>query len=225
MSASRLLYRLLLILMGLPLLLLFIWQGWKGGIGRYPKERLGFVPKRPPHQKKPLWFHAASVGEVNAVIPLLKRFMTAHPEQPILLTTTTISGFQNAQRRVPNITHHFLPFDFNHAVQRFLKRIHPKAFFVVETEIWPNLFRECSKQGIPVEIINGRLSHKSLSSPAWVRRLYRNALTQVDQIATRSESDRDAFISLGADPAKCQTLGNIKYASSTEKERLEPFNE
>ena len=208
-----------MILLGPPLLLLFIWQGWKSGIKRYPKERLGAVPKWPDRLSPPIWFHAASVGEVNAIIPLLTAFKEAHPEKPILLTTTTISGFLNAQRYIPAIEHRFLPFDFRHAVHRFVKSVQPQHLFVMETEIWPTLFNECGRQGIPIEIINGRLSQKTLSSPGWVRRLYRDALGNVSAIAARSETDREAFIRLGADPQKCQKLGNIKYATSISAEK------
>ena len=216
MRVSRLLYRLLLILLGLPLLILFLWQGWHGGVKRYAKERLGFVKKRATDQKQPLWFHAASVGEVNAIIPLLKALVATQPEQSILLTTTTINGFQAAQRCIPTIKHHFLPFDFHHSVQRFIRRVQPKILFTIETEIWPNLFRECASCDTPIAIINGRLSVKTLTSPNWVRQLYGDALSHVEKIATRSESDLSAFIALGADPGKCKTLGNIKYASAVE---------
>jgi len=227
MSVSRLFYRLLLILLGPALLLMFIWQGSKSRINqsaRYPKERLGFVPNRLDGQQiqlRPVWFHAASVGEVNGIIPLIKAFNTAHPEQPILLTTTTISGFESAQRQIPKIEHLFLPFDFAHAVRRFLRRIQPQQLFIMETEIWPTLFKACAQQQVGIHIINGRLSHKTLSSPRWVRRLYREALGDVSTIAARSNVDREAFISLGADPAKCKSLGNIKYAASITNERPE----
>ena len=229
MSVSGSIYRLLLILMGPALLFLFIWQGWRNGTGqlrRYPKERLGFVPKRPDDQQNqphPVWFHAASVGEINGIIPLLKAFNIAHPEQPILLTTTTISGFESAQRQIPEIEHHFLPFDFDHAVQRFLRHVQPQHLFLMETEIWPNLFRACNRQGISINIINGRLSYKTLSSPGWVRRLYRDALNKVNAIAARSDADRESFITLGADPEKCQNLGNIKYAASITTEKPTPI--
>jgi 3-deoxy-D-manno-octulosonic-acid transferase len=215
MRASRLRYWLLLNLLGLPLLLLFIWQGWRGGVLRYPRERLGFVPPWPANQNHPIWFHAASVGEVNAVIPLLQRIAAAHPQQPILLTTTTISGFHNARRQIPGINHHFLPFDFRHSVQRFIRHIQPKALFIVETEIWPTLFQECDQQGVAIAIINGRLSQKTLTAPPWVQQLYRTAVARVAQIATRSEDERLAFIALGAAPERCHSLGNIKYASTT----------
>ncbi|MCW8825917.1 MAG: 3-deoxy-D-manno-octulosonic acid transferase, partial [Gammaproteobacteria bacterium] len=218
MSASRLLYRLLLTLLGLPLLLLFFWQGWKGANRRYLRERFGFVANGSNRSNRPIWFHAASVGEVNALAPLLKRLVEGHPDQPVLLTTTTISGYQNSQRVLPEIEHHFLPFDFNHSVRRFLHHLQPRRLIVVETEIWPTLFQECVQQGISIEIINGRLSHKTLSSPGWVGHLYRDALSRVERIAARSENDRQAFISLGAEPEKCQTLGNIKYAASIQVE-------
>lgn len=220
MNVSGSIYRLLLILLGPALLLMFIWQGWKNDSKRYPLERLGLVPKRThdlqnrQNQPHPVWFHAASVGEINGIVPLLRAFIAAHPEQPILLTTTTISGFESAQRQIPEIEHLFLPFDFNHAVRRFLGRVQPQQLFVMETEIWPTLFKACAQQGVSINIINGRLSHKTLSSPAWVRRLYREALGDVTAIAARSDVDREGFVSLGADPAKCKSLGNIKYAAS-----------
>ena len=103
------LYRLILTILGLPLLLRFIWQGWKNGVKRYPKERLGFVSKWPDNKSRPVWFHATSVCEVSAIIPLLKALATSHPEQPILLTTTTITGFHNAQKHIPEIAHHLKP--------------------------------------------------------------------------------------------------------------------
>jgi len=227
MSVSRFFYRLLLILLGPGLLLMFIWQGAKSRTNqsaRYPKERLGFVSKRLDEQQtqlRPVWFHAASVGEVNGIIPLIKAFNKAHPKQPILLTTTTISGFESAQRQIPEIEHLFLPFDFKHAVQRFLKRVQPQCLFIMETEIWPMLFKACAQQDVGIHIINGRLSHKTLSSPTWVRRLYREALGDITAIAARSNVDLKGFVSLGADPAKCKSLGNIKYAGSITSEKHE----
>lgn len=225
MSVSRFFYRLLLILLGPGLLLMFIWQGARSRTNqskRYPKERLGFVSKRLGDQQtqlRPIWFHAASVGEVNGIAPLIKAFNIVHPEHPILLTTTTISGFESAQRQLPEIAHHFLPFDFKHAVQRFLKRVQPQCLFIMETEIWPTLFKACTQQGVGIHIINGRLSNKTLSSPNWVRRLYREALGDIAAIAARSNVDLKGFVSLGADPTKCTSLGNIKYAASSTNEK------
>lgn len=218
MSASRFIYRLLLTVLSPALLLLFIWQGKKDGINHFAKQRLGFVPKWPDNQSPPIWFHAASVGEVNGIVPLIKVLCDKHPQQPILLTTNTISGFRNAQRRLPGIAHHFLPFDFQSSVRRFLKRVQPQYLFIMETEIWPNLFKACRHQGIAIDIINGRISHKTLSSPRWVRRLYRDALGDISTIIARSTVDRDAFIALGAPSEKCSILGNIKYAISVSTE-------
>lgn len=223
MSASRFIYRLFLTALGPALLLLFFWQGKKNGVKHHAKQRLGFIPKRPDNVPRPFWFHAASVGEVNGLAPLLKVFKAKHPSLPILLTTTTISGYRNAQQQLPDVPLHFFPFDFSHSVQRFLERIQPQQLFVMETEIWPTLFRKCDQRNIGINIISGRLSKKTLSSPAWVRQLYRDALGRVSAIAARTEEERDAFITLGAPATKCQSLGNIKYAASLSIEKQRPL--
>ena len=188
-------YRLFLLLIALPVTLLFIWQAFKQREWRFLLERAGFIKTR---LKDPIWFHAASVGEVNAVAPFIKYSQEQQPNQSIIITTTTATGAETAKRLLPDIEHHYFPFDYQIHIHRALKGIKPKAVVIVETEIWPNLYAQCHRQKIPLLIINGRLSDKTSKASNWIRNLYSHSLKNVPHIFTRSDEDRERFIQLGA---------------------------
>ncbi len=204
-------YRLLLRLLSPALLLYTARQGRLGGEKGYLRARLGHGPR---YGERPLWLHAASVGEVNAVIPLLRALQQRHPGLPLLLTTTTPSGAQRARALLPEgVAHDTLPIDLPPAVARFLSRVRPRALLPVETEIWPQLYSACADAGVPVVIVNGRLSSKTLEANRWLRGLYRGALQSVSAVLARGTGDAEGFCRLGAPAERVQTLGNIKFAA------------
>ncbi|MBI3772465.1 MAG: 3-deoxy-D-manno-octulosonic acid transferase [Gammaproteobacteria bacterium] len=188
-----------------------IWQGLRSDNMRLSKQRLGKqLPLRNDH---PLWLHMASVGEVNAARPLIDALRHHHPQLPLIVSTITASGAETCARRLPaGIGHFFLPLDFQSAVQHCLDHIQPRALIVLETEIWPRLYAECLQRNIPLIIINGRLSRRTLNKPAWIRAIYQQALRNVTQVLARSAADGQHFQALGVPSEHIETLGNLKFS-------------
>ena len=210
MSADRLRYALLLALLS-PLLVAYtLWEALRHRDLRYLLQRLGLGLPCGPF---PIWLHAASVGEVNAALPLLEHLARRYPNTPLLLTTNTASGGQTALRRLPAAAQHaYLPWDLAPAVTRFAQRCRPAVGLIMETELWPNLFRICAARTIPLVIVNGRLSRRTLEAHPLLRRLYGQCLARVRAVLARSDWDRLAFQRLGATQGQVQTVGNIKFA-------------
>lgn len=178
---------------------------------RYLTERYGFYQSSISTGR--LWFHAASVGEVIAVLPLIKAMKERHPEQEVLLTTGTPTGADIAQKKMPEATTHiYLPLDLPGSVKRFLAHAKPKCAIIMETELWADLYYHCHKNSVPISIINARLSHKTLKTNAWMYRLYAETLSHVSKILARSEEDANGFMTIGATSSKIKTIGNIKLA-------------
>ncbi|MCG8381968.1 MAG: hypothetical protein MJA28_07095 [Gammaproteobacteria bacterium] len=187
-----------------------VWRAFKDGGRTYALQRFALGIQS---LARPLWFHCASVGEVNAVLPLLKLLQKQHPAQTVLVTTNTPTGRDTFIKQAPsNAQHLYLPLDYTFAVRRFLKRIQPSALIVVETELWPHLFLSCFSKQIPVVIINGRLSQRTLAAQNWLKQLYRLSLQEVTAVLARSEDDRQHFMTLGAPAARIKMLGNIKFS-------------
>lgn len=171
------------------------------------KQRLGLA--YPATRPGAIWLHCASVGEVKAVEALLK----SAPQQAWLITTNTPTGFQTAQAlNLANSQVRYCPVDWPFAIRRFLIVSQPIQLWVVETELWPNLYRLAHQQGIKIRLINARLSRKSLNAPNWLKAQYRLCLSHTNQILARSNAEAQRYIQLGADPDKVQVLGNLKQA-------------
>lgn len=209
---------LLLLALLLPVLLGYtLWQGWRAGCAGYLRGRLGGGTCG---TGKVIWLHAASVGEVNAALPLLERLLTLGP---LLVTTTTPSGAARARQLLgERVQHALLPLDYPFAVRRFLKCWQPRCALIMETELWPNLYRHCAQQAIPLLIINGRLSRRTLGAGAWLRALYRDTLQHTRIVLARSETDAKGFRELGA--PHCEVIGNIKFAAAPSAAQLQPLS-
>ncbi len=205
-------YRLLFALIT-PLLIGYtLWQALRGGGVRYLRERFGFYTDTTA--ARPLWLHAASVGELNAALPLIAALREQYRNRPLLVTTSTPSSARLASRRLPpEVRRAYLPLDWPGAVRRFLDNFRPGCALIMETELWPNLFAGCAERGIPLVIVNGRLSLRTLNAPQWLRRQYRCALHRVDAVLARSESDRTGFLALGAPAERLQVIGNLKFGA------------
>lgn len=211
-TSSLLRYRLILLLL-FPLLVMYtLLQAVKFRSLRYALQRAGICPATP--QVVDIWIHAASVGEVFAALPLIKRINDHYPDKQLLVTTTTPTGAGILHRQTfANVRHCFLPIDLAFAVSSFLAKSNPKCAIIMETEIWPNLFRLCHARNIPLVTVNGRLSARTLDARPWVKTLLRTALGYSSLILTRSDNDTKGFIALGADPGKVKTVGNIKFSA------------
>ena len=212
-------YRALLYLLAPFLLGYSAWQG--RGSGRYLRERCGLYPRTP--RRGVIWCHAASVGEVNGMLPLLTTLYRNQAQRPLLLTTSTPSGAAVALGKIPEgVIHAYLPIDWPGAARRFLRFFRPDVGIIMETELWPNLYRAAATADVSLCIVNGRLSPRTLGAPAWLRALYGDCLRQTRRVFARSEADRDRFIALGADGATTEVMGNLKFAALGEMDAPAP---
>jgi len=198
--------------LALPALIAWVaLQARRAGGKRFLHQRLGWSY---PRLDRTVWFHCASVGEVQAACPLVRRIIDTCPARKVIITTNTVTGAQIVERTFGDrVSHAWLPLDYFSAVNRLLRAIHPDCLLVCETEIWPNLYERCAAQAIPVALFNARLSARTLGAPGFVRRLYRGALRQVRVILARSDDDKRGFVALGARPDRIRVLGNLKYSA------------
>ena len=193
------------------ILLRLLWRGIKAPAYRCRwLERFALYNKKFP--KSVIWFHAVSVGEAEALFPLVRQIQKQHPDTNLLITTTTPTGSARVKAVMQEtVTHVYLPYDVPDAVNRFMNCFKPKLAVIMETEIWPNLFIYCGKNDIPLYIINARLSEKSSRGYQKIPSLVHPVLAQVNVIATQTQDDANRFIAIGADCGKVLTLGNIKF--------------
>jgi 3-deoxy-D-manno-octulosonic-acid transferase len=174
------------------------------------RERFGF--SLAPAVRGSLWVHAVSVGEVNAAEPLIKALRGSYPNAPLVVTTVTPTGSERVRQLFgDSVVHVYLPYDLPFAVSRFLKRVRPRLAIIVETEIWPNLYFACGKRGIPMMIVNARLSERSLRGYRPLDGIVRQALRSVRVIAAQSRTDAARYRLLGADPSTILVSGNMKF--------------
>lgn len=173
-------------------------------------ERFGFFES--PGFSGSLWVHAVSVGEVNAAEPLVKALQRDYPRAPLVITTVTPTGTARVHQLFgDSVFHVYLPYDLPFAVGRFLGKIRPRLALIVETEIWPNLYFACRRRGVPLMIVNARLSERSLRGYRPLRGLLRSALRCADVIAAQSRVDAARYRLLGADPQQLLVIGNMKF--------------
>lgn len=176
-------------------------------------ERFGAGAARPPGPL--LWLHAASVGETLSILPLIEALGAAAPGLSFLVTTGTLTSATLLGRRLPpglasRVSHRFVPLDVPAWVARFLDGWRPDAAVFVESELWPNLIAAADRRGIPLALVNGRMS---AASGRWWRRapgLARKVLAPFRLVLAQTEGDAARFRAAGA-PAQC--WGNLKYAA------------
>ncbi|MGB5649547.1 MAG: lipid IV(A) 3-deoxy-D-manno-octulosonic acid transferase [Sedimenticolaceae bacterium] len=207
----RRMYTLLMYLV-LPLVLLrLLWRSIK--VPAYRRrwlERLGVFP--PPPCWGGLWIHAVSVGEVQAVLPLIRQLLAEKPALAITVTTTTPTGSARVREQLgEQVFHVYFPYDLPLALTSFIRRVRPRALLMVETEIWPNLLYLCRRHGIYTLLANARLSAKSAGRYARLGRFTRETFTNIDCIAAQSDADARRFRELGVAPGHVQVTGSIKF--------------
>ena len=174
------------------------------------RSRFGF--KTQPLKTEGILIHAASVGETRSIFPLLEELNKKYPGLPITLTNSSIQGYRHAEEFSPlQIQQQLLPFDYSFAANRLIKQLQPKLVIMVETEVWPNLYRACQQNKIPITLINARLKQSSFKSyQKWGGQLIAETLNSASLIAAQYPEDKDRFLQLGADEEKLETLGNLK---------------
>ncbi len=207
----RLIYTLLLALAS-PVLLFGLYKSKpnKPKFGSRWKEHFGITPK-PKTDQRPVWIHAVSVGESIAAAPLIKALKKQNPEQPILVTTTTSTGAEQIEKLGDLVEHRYMPIDFGFAVRGFLKTINPKQMLIIETELWPNTINAVHNAGIPITVVNARLSEKSCRNYAKVQPLFNLLHPNLTQVLCQTESDAERFARLGVAKEKLAVTGSIKF--------------
>jgi len=210
-SVLRLAYTFLLYLLAPFVLLRLVWRGLRAPayLRRWP-ERFGYI--EPPLGERVIWLHAVSVGEAQAAEPVIRALLERYPAYSILVTTVTPTGSAHvASMFGDDVAHVYAPYDLPGAVSRFLDRVQPQLAIVMETELWPNLFHGCQRNGIPLLLINARLSQKSERGYLRVSSLVSQTLGCVERIAAQGKQDAARFIRLGADPGRVMVSGNLKF--------------
>ena len=135
--------------------------------GRGFGERLGCIPEPLRALSRPLWVHAASVGEVLAAEPLIERLR--QPDVPIIVSTTSVTGRETARTRLGVDAVMLLPIDLGWIVDRVMLQVQPRCLVIVETEIWPALIRAATRQGVPCVMVSGRVSARAAQRYALIR--------------------------------------------------------
>lgn len=194
----------------------FIYQAvrykkYVGSLG----QRMGYLPVSfNMDGDESIWIHAVSVGEVLTARPLISDLKRRYPNLRMFLSTTTMAGQQLARRSVQDVDAVFyFPFDLGFVVRRTLDLVRPKLFIMMETEIWPNLLRECRARGIKTAVVNGRISARSFPRYRMIRPMMRRVMDHIDRFLVQSEESARRFIDLGADPARVVVTGSLKFDS------------
>ena len=197
----------------LPLLPLRLWwRGRREPIYRtFPAERFGrYRGTARTAGADVLWIHAVSLGETRAIAPLVERLLSDAPQRTILLTHMTATGREAGRALFGNrVVQAWLPYDFPFAVRRFFAQFRPRAGLLVETELWPNLTAEATRQGVPLLLVNARLSERSAEGYRRFASLSRPLFHALAGVAAQSDADAIRLRELGA--FDVTVTGNLKF--------------
>ncbi|MBS1805394.1 MAG: 3-deoxy-D-manno-octulosonic acid transferase [Acidobacteria bacterium] len=185
-------------------------------------ERLGWVPeriKRLAEDYKPvIWLHAVSVGEVLAVSRLAEEIGAAFPGHRLLVSTTTRTGQMLARDRFGAERVFYCPLDLPWAVRAYLNVLHPAMLVLAETEFWPNLLNGCFRRGVPVAVVNARISDRSWPRYRMLRALWKPILGKLSRVLAQSELDSERLKALGCRADRVSVSGNLKFDVRVPKE-------
>ncbi len=215
------LYDIFLYLASLVFIPIFIVKMIKTGKYRAGnKERLGFISREklsPITGNRTVWFNAVSVGETKAVLPLIRAFRAQHPDIKIAFSTNTMTGQEVARKEGSELIDllFYYPFDYSWVIKRVLNQLKPKAFILVEKELWPNTMRLTKERAIPSIVVNGTISDKSFKNYKKVPFIFKDTFANIRAYCAQTEDDRRKAQTLGA-PAVILT-GNLKFDSTPPK--------
>ena len=182
------------------------------------QERLGYGSNFPTEGKTVLWIHAVSVGEVNALIPLVRSLLETYSNSEILVTTSTPTGSKILLDKMgARVKHQYVPLDLPACLNVFLDRWNPKAFIVLETEIWPNILSVCKERKIFTALVNARLSEKSKDKYNIVKPIVAEALGNLDLLIAQYDSDAMRFKEIN-NSLKIDVCGNLKFDQQVPEE-------
>ena len=211
----RLLYSIIWWLILPVALFRLYWRGRKEpGYRRHIPERLGFFPDTVPAKQR-IWIHAVSVGETRASEPLIRALLSRFPECQILLTHMTPAGrvtghdLFETEKRFNRLIQVYLPYDTNTMMRRFIRHYGPCACILLETEIWPNLIRQCVKNQVPLALVNARLSERSLKKGQKIRSIMNEAARGFSLVAAQTQTDAQRLKQFGSE--NIVVTGSVKF--------------
>ena len=189
-----------------------LWAGLRFS-GRHRGLLERFRPSAPPaaRGKRPVWIHACSVGEVNTAAPIVQAIHRRFEGLPVVVTTSTAAGRALAVERFGAENVSFLPWDIPANVRAFIARMNPAAMLLIETELWPAVIHECSRFGVPVAIVNGRLSDRHVRRYRMIRPLLREVFAHIEVFAMQTEMYASRARFLGAPSSCVHVTGNTKF--------------
>jgi len=219
----RFLYDIFFILFAigyLPVMLL------KGKFHRDLAQRFGFLPGGVLALRSPLWIHAVSVGEAAVAAQLAAKIKEKAPDIPVVVSTTTVTGNEMITRlgkdSVDGIFYY--PLDISFIVDRVIRALRPRMYVMIETELWPNLISRMEKNGIPVALVNGRISDSSFGNYMRIRPVIRGVLDKIGLFCTQSEQDRERIVRMGACAEKTAVTGSMKFDETGGRQGEEAFD-
>jgi len=181
-------------------------------------ERFGVTPPVGPSNRRRIWLHAVSLGEVKSTQPLFRRLLEWDSEAFFLITVATMTGFEEARRLFPEAKVRFLPLDFSFLMRRWLRCYRPHLLLFIEGDIWPNLIRQAQCSGVKTALVSGKISERSTRRLKWASFLACRLFGSLDALCVQNEEYRQRFASLVERPIV--VTGNLKLDV-----RTEPFNE
>ena len=188
-------------------------QGWS--------QRLGKITRNFP-DKKCIWIHAVSVGEVNATKTIITELKKNLPEYEIIISATTDTGIERAQKLYGNqLTVFYFPFDFSFVIHRAFKNLKPSICLLMELEVWPNFTSRAAKLNIPVVVVNGRISDRSFPRYSLVKFFVKPTFKKVTLFLAQSKEYADRFIALGGHHKTAIITGSLKYDTAPITEKVE----
>ena len=179
------------------------------------KERFGYASVERPVDKKVVWFHGASVGEVNSILSFADDFLIKYPSDAfVLITSNTVASAEMLSKKLNgknNIIHQFVPIDDYFSVRRFLNHWKPDIGFFVDSDLWPNLLMMAKNRNVPLFLLNARITDKSYYSWLKLRWFIKKLLSAFKIIFAKSDDDMKKFSFLGGQKVLC--FGNLKYSA------------
>lgn len=190
-------------------------EGMAERLGRVPAVLAGLGRDRPV-----IWLHAVSVGEVLAVSRLVGELERAFPAHLLVISTTTRTGQDLARDRFGANRVFYCPLDLLWAVRAYLNALQPRLFILAETEFWPNLLSGCFRHGIPVAVVNARISDRSWPRYQMLRRLWKPFLGRISRVLAQSDTDAERLKAIGCRPDRVSVSGNLKFDVRAAKEAV-----
>ncbi len=188
-----------------------LWRRWRWGKNRrgWSQKWLGLGPVKPAERPR-IWLHAVSVGEVNLLAPIITE-LSRRGDFEFAISTTTETGYELARQKYPEHFIFFCPFDFSWAVGRTLRNLRPDLIVLAELELWPNWTRAAQQLGIPLVVVNGRLSAKGFAGYQRCRLLVRGMFRRVSLVLAQSPEYAERFVRLGVESSRVVVAGNVKF--------------